>query len=421
MKNSKTQLALKKTIEYVLLMALSISTFFGFLLTITISNVALPVLLDEIPIVNKIDIPVNTNPIISNEVVTFDEKDYKDIIVSLKEKGLYYYPGLNTRLKSSFDLMYYGILKNQNKIKFTEQLSVDELEKLVYIIQFDCPELFNISLTYNYDVKGGYVTAFYPEYKLTAIEYNSRLNTIEQKTEKIVSEVKNKTEYEAEKYIHDYILKNTIYDLDAKDNDDIYGCLINGKANCKGYTSTFCYLLRKCGIESTTVIGEVIVDKKATGHSWNLIKINGEYIYTDICWDDIAISQEYKDIDYHYAFFNMSYSEMLNNRNISKQLKYLGQIPKTKESNYSYYKLNNLYAINYKEAESIIKSKLPIALSSQEKNFVIQCSNEEVYNELINNITDIMKVLINENKIFITSCKYSKIDSGYTLIIHDFS
>ena len=421
MKHIRTQLALRKTFEYILLMSISISTFFGFLLIVSVNNIDLPILLEEIPIINRIDIPTNTNPIISNEVVDFNEKDYEETIVSLKEKGLYYYPALNKRLKSSFDLMYYGILNNQTKIKFTEQLSVDELENLVYIIQFDCPELFNISLTYNYDTKGGYVTAFYPDYKLSSVEYKSRLAILEQKADKIIKEVANKTEYEAELYIHDYILKNTVYDLEAKDNDDIYGCLINGKANCKGYTSTYCYLLRKAGIESTTVIGEVNANGKVTGHSWNLIKINGQYVYTDICWNDIAESQEYKDIDYHYAFFNMSYYEMINSRNIAKQLKYLGDIPKTKESNSSYYKLNGLYANNYEEAKKIINNKLPIVLSSQEKKFVIQCNNEETYNELINNITSIMKEMINDEKISINSCKYSKIDTGYTLIIHDFS
>ena len=149
MKHIRTQLALRKTFEYILLMSISISTFFGFLLIISVNNIDLPILLEEIPIINRIDIPTNTNPIISNEVVDFNEKDYEETIVSLKEKGLYYYPALNKRLKSSFDLMYYGILNNQTKIKFTEQLSVDELENLVYIIQFDCPELFNISLTVN--------------------------------------------------------------------------------------------------------------------------------------------------------------------------------------------------------------------------------------------------------------------------------
>ena len=90
MKHIRTQLALRKTFEYILLMSISISTFFGFLLIVSVNNIDLPILLEEIPIINRIDIPTNTNPIISNEVVDFNEKDYEETIVSLKEKGLYY-------------------------------------------------------------------------------------------------------------------------------------------------------------------------------------------------------------------------------------------------------------------------------------------------------------------------------------------
>lgn len=422
MSNSKNQIAAKKIIEYVLLMSISIFTFFGFSLIVSVNNVELPLLLDKIPIINNITIPENTNPLITNEIVSFDQSDFNTTIASLNEQGLYYYEDLSLRMKSSFDLMYYGVLNNQTKIKFTEKLSVKELEKLVYILQFDCPTLFNLDLTYNYDEKSGNVVAFYPKYKMVSVEYKSRVAIIEEKTKTILQNIEGMSEYDAEIYIHDYILSNTVYDLETKDNDNIYGCLANGKANCKGYTSTFNYLLRKAGINSTSIIGEITTsDGNTTGHSWNLVKINGAYSYTDICWDDITQSQEYNDIEYHYAFFNMTYSEMIDNRNISKQLKYLGKIPEVEISDYSYYKKENLYATSYEEAKQIIKSKLPIALSSQEKYFVIQCSNKEEYDKLINNVTDIIKELINDEKIFISSCKYSKIDSGYTLIIHNFS
>jgi hypothetical protein len=52
---------------------------------------------------------------------------------------------------------------------------------------------------------------------------------------------------------------------------------------------------------------------------------------------------------------------------------------------------------------------------------VIKCNGKEVYDELLENITDIMQKTINENKLAITKCKYAKIQNGYTLIIHSFS
>jgi hypothetical protein len=419
---SNMQITFKKVIEYISLMSISISVFFGFFLSVSINNIDLPLLLNKIPIINNIDLPENPNPIIQSEIIEFNNVDFNNSIVSMRQQGLYYYNGLNQRLKNNFDLMYYGVENFQNKIKFSEPLTVSEFEKLVYILQFDCPTIFHLDLKYNYDIKQGYVVAFYPEYKISKTEYDKKLLMVEQLSNKIIENIKNMTTLEAEIYLHDYILTNTVYDLESKDNDSIYGCLINNKANCKGYTSTFNYLLRKAGITSTSIIGEIYNSSgQTTGHSWNLVEINNEFLYVDICWNDIAPSQEYNDIEYHYAFFNMTYKEMLNNRNISKQLKYLGEIPKTNYTEISYYKQKGLYANNYSEAENIIKNNLPIVLSSQEKYFVIQCKNEETYNQLINNVTDIIKELIQDEIITISSCKYSKIDSGYTLIIHNFS
>lgn len=52
---------------------------------------------------------------------------------------------------------------------------------------------------------------------------------------------------------------------------------------------------------------------------------------------------------------------------------------------------------------------------------MLKCNSKETYNELLENITNIMQETINEYKLAITKCKYAKIDNGYTLIIHNFS
>ena len=247
---------------------------------------------------------------------------------------------------------------------------------------------------------------------------------MQEEIQDIVDEIKvmveNKTEYEAELIIHNYIVQNCIYTIDTQNCNNLYGCLIEGKANCEGYSSAFMYLLRQVGIEATQVIGEIKYNNETIGHSWNLVKIDGEYYYVDVCWNDLEDTPEYADIDYHYAFFNTTYKEMTGYKNVSKNLEYLGEIPETKATALNYYKKSNLYANSLSEAEKIIKEKLPIAISSNENYFVIKCNGKEVYNELLENITDIMQETINKNKLAITKCKYAKIENGYTLIIHSF-
>ena len=242
---------------------------------------------------------------------------------------------------------------------------------------------------------------------------------------KIVEEIKilveGKTEYEAELIIHNYIVQNCLYTIETTNCNNLYGCLIEGKANCEGYSSAFMYLLRQVGIEATQVIGEINYNNEIIGHSWNLVKIDGEYYYTDVCWNDLENTPEYENIGYHYAFFNITYKEMENHRDTSKNIEYLGTIPEATATKLNYYKKSNLFASSVDDAEKIIEERLPSVISSNDSFLVIKCNGKEVYDKLLENITDIMQKTINENKLAITKCKYAKIQNGYTLIIHSFS
>lgn len=359
-----------------------------------------------------------TSPL--DEIVA-NVEEYQSVISYLESQNLYYYNNLDDTLKEDFAVMYYGVINNVSTIKLSTNISRRDFEKLVYILQFDCPEIFNIAPNYTYDISQGYVTTFYPSYRLEFTEYREMFNEINIYLENILDKCKDMDDYEKELYIHDFILTHTVYDSESDNNENMYGCLINGRANCKGYTAAFSYILRKLDIQSTAVIGEITdLGKETTGHTWNLVKINDEYVYADICWDDIT-SEDFPYISYHYTFLNMTYGEMLRIRNISKQLKYLGEIPKTESTTLSYYKNNGMYANNYSEAKDIIENNLPLYLSSQKDYFVIQCKNEDTYDALLKNIENIIKKLIDDGDISITSCTYSKIDSGYTLIIHNFS
>jgi hypothetical protein len=112
---------------------------------------------------------------------------------------------------------------------------------------------------------------------------------------------------------------------------------------------------------------------------------------------------------------------MENHRDTSKNIEYLGTIPEATATKLNYYKKSNLFASSVDDAEKIIEERLPSVISSNDSFLVIKCNGKEVYDELLENITDIMQKTINENKLAITKCKYAKIQNGYTLIIHSFS
>lgn len=392
---------------------------------ITISVISLLIIINKFNILeNLLDKTWFSKPstsVVENSEDYFTNEELTNIKVSLNSQNLYYYEQLNDKEKEIFNYIYISIKNRKEAIYFKNPIELNLLTNIVYIIKFDCPEFYFLGNSFDYDIKSKKVTTYYPEYILSEKQYSKMQKEIDQIILEIRDLTANQTEYDAEIIIHNYIAKECEYVIDSQNCNNLYGCLIEKKANCEGYSAAFSYLLRQIGIESTQVIGEVPYEDEMVGHSWNLVKIDGDYYYVDVCWDDLANIPEYNNIDYHFAFFNITYDEITELRNIEKNLTYLGDLPKSTSTTLNYYKKSELYITSLENAEKIIKEKLPITISTNEKFFVLKCNSKETYNELLENITNIMQETINEYKLAITKCKYAKIDNGYTLIIHNFS
>lgn len=97
------------------------------------------------------------------------------------------------------------------------------------------------------------------------------------------------SDFDKIKAIHDYIVLHAAYDYDNFLSETVpphsytaYGTLINGIAVCDGYTKAAQILLNRLGIENEYVVGYGNGDL----HSWNLVKLDGDYYFMDITWDD---------------------------------------------------------------------------------------------------------------------------------------
>ena len=86
-----------------------------------------------------------------------------------------------------------------------------------------------------------------------------------------------------------------------------YGAIVNGNAVCEGYAKAFGYLLSQLGIESKGIVGKGSQELQM----WNAVKIEGNWYYTDISWDD---GKEYSRYDY----FNITESQLKKDHTISK-------------------------------------------------------------------------------------------------------
>ncbi len=110
-----------------------------------------------------------------------------------------------------------------------------------------------------------------------------------------------KDDYDKIKTIHDYIINNTKYDVDNDKNKksfNAYGTLFNHLATCNGYTDLMAIFLTKMGYENYKI---ATTNKENSGHVWNAVKLNTEWLHLDLTWDD-PVSSDNKNYLYHKYF-----------------------------------------------------------------------------------------------------------------------
>lgn len=96
------------------------------------------------------------------------------------------------------------------------------------------------------------------------------------------------------KAIHDWLVKNVAYDYDnyvartiPRSSYGIAGPILYGKSVCQGYAETFEYFMDVLGIECEMVTGTANNGNGTwAGHAWNKVKLDGNWLYIDVTWDD---------------------------------------------------------------------------------------------------------------------------------------
>ena len=107
-----------------------------------------------------------------------------------------------------------------------------------------------------------------------------------------------------ELYIHDRIARKAVYYNEEPQPKyarfkTAAGALLDGKANCQGYSDAFYMLATMCGLHADKVNG--FVNNKS--HTWNTVTFGDESYFVDVTWDDSTC--KLSDTNYNsYIYFN---------------------------------------------------------------------------------------------------------------------
>ena len=147
-----------------------------------------------------------------------------------------------------------------------------------------------ITMQYSYNDAGRILKAYVNEDRM--LFSDQRTNDLYQKANSILQDITaaEMTPLEKELEIHNYIVRNTVYEENAKPGSDqttAFGVLMNGTGQCQGYAEAFALLLNLSGVPSRIISGFVTdPNEKLVPHAWNQVLLEDIWYHTDIAWND---------------------------------------------------------------------------------------------------------------------------------------
>ena len=195
------------------------------------------------------------------------------------------------------------------------------------MVQRDYPEFFWVNGVFSYGIIENNVVAVYPKYEFTGAELEAAQAAFDEAGQMLLVGLEGLSDYEKAITLHDRLAKTVEYEMSGL-HQSAYGALVSGKAVCAGYARAYQHLMQAAGLYAWYVSGTSLdpVTGNAVGHAWNAVKIDGDWYYTDVTWDD-------QGDRIMYTYFNITSAQIAQGHAPGEFAEYLPPATAT-EANY---------------------------------------------------------------------------------------
>ncbi|MGV8906903.1 MAG: transglutaminase domain-containing protein [Acetobacterium sp.] len=298
-----------------------------------------------------------------------------------------YYPALNDNEKRAYDQVS-GMLKNFKTKVAVDEISISELNRVLYAVQGDHPEYFWVgAFSYLSRKNSDSVTEINVEYPYEIEEKNRRQAEIDADYDAFSAAMPgNLDEYGKVKYVYDYIVKNTEYVVDPPEDQNIYSVFGNNASVCAGYAKSTQYLLKRLGMDCSYVAGEA---KNQGPHAWNLVQVDGDYYYLDATWGEFSVtdnSEPEKNISYDY--FCVTTADLLKTHTIDEVIMDYPELTAT-AANY-FVRAEKIFDLDKKSDQMRMTKDIETAKNSGEKYYYFKLTDQETLRTAENLIADVL-------------------------------
>lgn len=277
-----------------------------------------------------------------------------------------------------YQQLYKGIYDFQESIKIENNvLKQDDIGEFIVLFTVSNPYVNYIGASYTISLdKKGYVTAVNVQYALTREQAERQRSELDLKIDTILAGLNDSmSEYEKVKCLHDYIVTHCTYDDKSPQPYSAYGCLVQGRCVCEGYTKAMLVLCDKAGINSIPVIGQAGETGNGQGHIWNMVTIDGKWYNFDVTWDDPVGDMGENYIRYDYFGVRDDEFERTHTADKNKYMHY----PYSRTKDADYFEVNDLICDDGRKADETMLKAIKLAVKNGDGLARIKCTDKDAY------------------------------------------
>ena len=289
----------------------------------------------------------------------------------------YYYNHMDKQKQAAYHGILQGITSLVDKFQIPA-LDGEDLYNVFFQLRLDHPEIFWVTgYKYRY-YKDSPNIIFIPEYLFDKGKIKEHQKAMKSRVEKLVRSAQSLSEWEKEKYVHDFICQNVHYDkLKKAYSHEIIGPLGQGVGVCEGIAKAVKVLLDALGVWCVIAICGNNPEKGIKyRHTWNIVRIGGAYYHLDATFDN-TLGKSDKVEDIRYDYFNLDDGHIFKDHE-----PLIAAVPHCTDHDHFYYKEKKL---SFTKTEDVYKRSLQAAKKGKTLTFHWRGGylTREVLNELL--------------------------------------
>ena len=265
----------------------------------------------------------------------------------------YYYNHMNKAQQAAYHSILSGVKNLADEFQIPA-LEGEELYNVFFQMRLDHPEIFWVS-SYKYRYyKDSPNLIFIPEYLFDKKKICEHQKAMTARVEKLIRPAQKLSEWEKEKYVHDFICENIRYDkLKKSYSHEIIGPLGQGVGVCEGIAKAVKVLLDALGVWCVIAICGNNPEKGIKyRHTWNIVKIGGTYYHLDATFDN-TLGKDRETSEIRYDYFNLDDSQIFRDHE-----PLIAPAPHCGDHEHFYYKEKKL---SFTKKEDVYKRSLQAA------------------------------------------------------------